>query len=241
MKEIERYLNKHGFGHFAPKAVLFDMDGVIYNSMPNHAVAWHRSMAHYGIEMTPEEAYLYEGMRGVETIQMKCREQWHRDISEEEAHRMYELKSTIYQQCPKAGKIPDIENLMQQIKTDGCDICVVTGSGQKTLLEKLDKDLHGLIVRDKIVSSFDVTHGKPDPMPYLVGMQKTHTEPWQTVVVENAPLGVRAAVAARCFTIAVNTGPLPDQTLADEGADLVLPDMKHVMAIWPELLKGTDR
>jgi len=38
-------------------------------------------------------------------------------------------------------------------------------------------------------------------------------------------LGVRAAVAAQCFTIAVNTGPLPDEMLAHEGANLIFPRM----------------
>ena len=38
-EEINQYLKEHGFGEFCPKAVLFDMDGVLYNSMPNHAVA----------------------------------------------------------------------------------------------------------------------------------------------------------------------------------------------------------
>ena len=47
--------------------------------------------------------------------------------------------------------------------------------------------------------------------------------------MENAPLGVRAAKAAGLFTFAVNTGPLPDQLLADEGADVILPDMKALL------------
>ena len=58
-----------------------------------------------------------------------------------------------------------------------------------------------------------------------IGMQKCGVEPWETMVVENAPLGVRAAVAARCFTIAVNTGPLPDEMLQKEGANLTFPRM----------------
>ena len=44
-------------------------------------------------------------------------------------------------------------------------------------------------------------------------------------MVENAPLGVRAAVAAQCFTVAINTGPLPNAALEQEGADMVLPSM----------------
>ena len=58
-----------------------------------------------------------------------------------------------------------------------------------------------------------------------MGMQKVGTQPWETIVVENAPLGVKAGVAARAFTIAVNTGPLPDEELLKAGADMLTADM----------------
>ena len=238
MHEIESYKQKHGFRQFCPKAVLFDMDGVIYNSMPNHAYSWHKAMASFDIDMTPEEAYLYEGMRGVETIKLKARQQWQRELSDEEAQRMYNVKSGIFAELSKAGMIPNIRELMEQIKADGLKICVVTGSGQRTLLAKLDSDLHGLVCSDLVVTSFDVTRGKPDPQPYLIGMKKAGIQPGEAIVVENAPLGVRAAVAAQCFTFAVNTGPLPDATLANEGADLVLPDMKALITLWNNLKVG---
>ena len=55
--EIKQYLKEHGFGHFSPKAVLFDMDGVLYDSMPLHAIAWQESMKKFGIHMTTADAY----------------------------------------------------------------------------------------------------------------------------------------------------------------------------------------
>lgn len=225
---IINYQKKHGFEQFCPKAVLFDMDGVIYDSMPNHAVSWHEAMKDCGLDMPYEGAYQYEGMRGVETIKTLARQQWHRELSDEEAARMYAHKAEVFshqcQQTP-ARLMPGILTLMQQIKADGLKICVVTGSAQHALLDKLLVDLDGLLQPERIVTAFDVRHGKPHPEPYLMGMKKCGVEPWQSVVVENAPLGVRAAVAARCMTIAVNTGPLPDAMLLQEGADLIYPRM----------------
>ena len=204
------------------------MDGVIYDSMSNHAVSWHDSMADYGLLMPYEGAYQYEGMRGVETVKVLAREQWQRELSDEEATEMYRHKSQLFAERVKthpAPVMPGIKQLMQYIKDNGWQICVVTGSGQHTLLDKLLYDFEGLLQEDLIVTAFDVTHGKPAPEPYLKGMQKCGVAPWETIVVENAPLGVRAAVAARCFTIAVNTGPLPDEMLANEGANLIFPRM----------------
>ena len=236
MKEaINRYLAKHGFGLFSPKAVLFDMDGVIYDSMGNHAVSWHDSMEDYGLEMPYEAAYQYEGMRGVETIKTLARQQWNKELSDEKAQEMYAHKSAAFAERVKthpAPVMPGIKELMQQIKADGLKICVVTGSGQHTLLDKLLSDFKGLLQEDLIVTAFDVTHGKPHPEPYQTGMRKCGVQPWETIVVENAPLGVRAAVAAQCFTIAVNTGPLPDESLVQEGADLIFPKMTALSNEW---------
>ena len=230
--EINLYLEKHGIEAFTPKAVLFDMDGVLYDSMPFHARSWHESMARFGIDMAPEEAYAYEGMRGVETIKLLVKRQFGKDISDEEAARMYDAKSEAFRLCPKAEKMEGVEELMRKIKAGGLKIVVVTGSGQKSLLDRLEEDFHGLVSRNLVVTSFDVKHGKPDPEPYLTGLAKAGIKSSEGIVVENAPLGVRAAVAAGIFTVAVNTGPLPDKALADEGANVVLPSMSALRDAW---------
>ena len=222
---IHQYLQQHGFGEFCPKAVLFDMDGVLYNSMPNHAYSWHTSMEEYGLVMPPEDAYLYEGMRGVETIKLLCEKQWGRIISDEEAAQMYARKSAVYASCPPAEVMKGVKQVLQQIAQMGMTIMVVTGSGQQSLLDHLTSDFAPYIQRQNIISAFDVQRGKPHPEPYLKGLERAGVQPWQAVVVENAPLGVRAAVAAQVFTLAVNTGPLANEVLAGEGASLVLPDM----------------
>jgi HAD superfamily hydrolase (TIGR01509 family) len=241
MKAIDLYKEKHGFKDFAPKAVLFDMDGVIYDSMPNHSTSWHDSMQDFGLDMPYEGAYQYEGMRGVETIKTLARKQWNRELTDEEAQKMYVHKAELFaQQCLKtpAQIMPGIKTLMQQIKDHGWKICVVTGSAQHALLDKLLIDFEGLLKEELIVTAFDVKHGKPHPEPYLKGMQKCGVEPWESIVVENAPLGVQAAVAAACFTIAANTGPLPDQTLLDAGADMVLPSIATLSDCWQQLTAG---
>lgn len=233
---ITEYLERTGFEAFAPKAVLFDMDGVLFNSMPNHAYAWRHAMAHFGIEMQEADAYKYEGMRGVETIKKLCKEQWGRDISDEESEEMYALKSELYASCPKAEKIEGVERLMRRIKECGMKICVVTGSGQRSLLDKLEHEFSGLVTKELMVTSFDVKRGKPEPDPYLMGLKKCGAEPYEAIVVENAPLGVRAGVAARILTVAVNTGPLPDTTLNDEGASIVLKSMGDLYDQWDCLI-----
>lgn len=238
---IQQYLKSHGFGHFSPKAVLFDMDGVIYDSMSNHALAWHESMGDYGLDMPLSAAYEYEGMRGTETIQLLTRRQWGRTVTDAEAQEMYREKSrrfaALCQQRP-VTVMPGVRTLMEQIKACGMKICVVTGSGQHTLLDRLLSDFPGLVTPQLMVTAHDVTHGKPHPEPYIIGMRKCGAAPFESVVVENAPLGVRAAHAARCFTIAVNSGPLADAALTAEGADVVFPRMTSLSAQFSSFLSA---
>lgn len=232
---IRQYQKKHGLETFRPKAVLFDMDGVLFDSMPGHAVSWHESMQQCGLEMTPAEAYQYEGMRGTETIRLLARRQWGRELTESEAQRIYQAKVERFAQCPPAKKMEGVEQLMHMMKDSGLTIGVVTGSGQHTLLDRLESAFPQLLDRDKIVTAFDVKKGKPSPDPYLAGLRKCQVQPCEAIVVENAPLGVRAAVAAGIFTVAVNTGPLPDAMLADEGASLVYDRMTAFRDEWNKL------
>ena len=99
-EQIKSFIDNHGLGTFRPKAVLFDMDGVLYDSMPNHAVAWQKSMAQFGINMTAEDAYATEGARGIDTIKKFASMQLHKDISDEEAQQMYDVKTAIFHSMP---------------------------------------------------------------------------------------------------------------------------------------------
>ena len=236
---IRQYLERHGFEALSPKAVLFDMDGVLYDSMPNHAIAWQQSMAQFGITMTADDAYATEGARGVDTIRKMVMLQQGREIDEAEAQRMYDVKSHIFHQLPEASIMPGILTLMQKIHDDGIQIGVVTGSGQKPLIKRILKDFGTFVDEAHITTAYDVRRGKPKPDPYLMGLRKAgDLMPYEAIVVENAPLGIQAGVAAKIFTIAVNTGPLSVQTLLDANADLLFPTMPDFSANWGKLIQS---
>lgn len=234
-KTIQHYLTKHGFEAFSPKAVLFDMDGVLFDSMPNHAHTWAQVCTQFGLEMTPHEAYMHEGRTGASTINILARRCWHREATEQEIEQIYAEKCRLFNMCPEAAPMPGAAGMLAKVKASGMGIFVVTGSGQRSLLDRLEHSYPGYFSPEHVVSSKDVKHGKPSPEPYLLGLEKAGLQPWEAIVVENAPLGVQSAVAARIFTIAVNTGPLPDSTLLNEGADLLFPNMEECCARWDEL------
>ena len=200
---INNYLQSHGYNTINLKAVLFDMDGVLFNSMPNHAESWHKVMLRFGFGLSRDEAYMHEGRTGASTINIVSRRERGHDA---------------------------------KIKEEGLIPMVVTGSGQTSLLDRLNHNFPGIFKKELMVTAFDVKYGKPNPEPYLMALKKAHLQPNEALVIENAPLGVQAGVAAGIFTIAVNTGPLPDQVLWDEGANLLFPSMPAFNENW-EILR----
>jgi len=233
---VASYLADNGYDNMDLRAAMFDMDGVLFDSMKNHAYSWHATMKHFGFDLPEWEAYMHEGRTGAGTINIvSLRERGH-EATEEEIEQIYKYKSELFNTCPKVERMPAAYEVLTAIKESGVVPMVVTGSGQKTLLERLNRNFPDVFTADLMVTAFDVKYGKPNPEPYLMGMEKyriktgdTTLGPNNYIVVENAPLGVQAGVAAGVFTIAVNTGPLPDNALLDQGANLLFNSMQDFL------------
>ena len=232
---IGKYLKQHGYERINLKAVLFDMDGVLFNSMPNHASSWHKVMKRMGFGLSEQEAYMHEGRTGADTINIISRRERGHDATDEEIKAIYAAKSEEFNKCPPAERMPGAWEVLQKIKADGLIRMVVTGSGQVSLLERLNKNFPDIFQKELMVTAFDIKYGKPNPDPYLMALEKAGLQPNEAIVIENAPLGVQAGVAAGIFTIAVNTGPLPDQVLWDAGANLLFPSMPAFNEEWETL------
>ena len=257
-KEIEnavgRYLEQKGYERMELETAMFDMDGVLFDSMKNHARCWHETMAHFGLDLPEWEAYMHEGRTGAGTINIVSMRQRGYEATDEEIQCIYQYKSDLFNQCPKAERMSGAYELLCKVKESGVVPMVVTGSGQKTLLERLNRNFPDIFRQELMVTAFDVKYGKPNPEPYLMGMEKYRRTlspdpspmkgegrpcgeigPNHFIVVENAPLGVQAGVAAGVFTIAVNTGPLPDDALLSQGANLLFHSMQEFCDEWEKV------
>lgn len=207
------------------------MDGVLFDSMPGHAFAWAKVMTAYGLPMTPEDAFENEGRTGIGTISIFTQRYWGRPATEEEAQELYRRKTIVFNEymAARGGEAPEMPGaaaVLDKVRALGLQRVLVTGSAQQSLLQRLEAHYPGHFTRELMVTGDDVRYGKPNPEPYLIGLKKAGVSADEALVVENAPLGVRAAVAAGIRTIAVNTGPLPDHLLTDEGATWLFPSMQ---------------
>ena len=222
---IKEFLSENNYAEFSPKTFFFDMDGVIFDSMPRHAKAWVKVFSDCGITFHEEDVYRNEGRTGRGTIEMVFNDRFGRDATDAEKERIYANKSAYFRTLGEVRIIPNVGRVLNLLHENQQQIFVVTGSGEKTLLGSLDKHFPNIFSADKMVTALDVKKGKPDPEPYLMGLAKSGMQPWEGVVIENAPLGAKSGRASGMFTIAVNTGILDDKELYDAGAHIVLPDM----------------
>ena len=232
------YLRGHSFSQFDIRAVLFDMDGVLYNSMPAHEKAWQQVAREFNLKAEPNDFFLLEGRTGGSTIDILFQKTWGRKATPEEIKRIYTRKIKLFEQYNPGDTIPGALELLSRVKSEGLECILVTGSGQPSLIDKLEQNFPGFFTPETMVTGLDVKIGKPHPEPYLMGLQKGgNLKPNQALVVENAPLGTEAASRAGIFTIAANTGPLPDKVLYDSGAQLVFPSMQALSDKFPEILR----
>lgn len=226
---IDKYLSDNNFSEWKPKAVFFDMDGVIFDSMPRHARAWSEAMALEGLPFSEYEVYLQEGRTGSGTVTDVYLAHGRNKPTEEDIKRIYANKSRIFDSMGDPIPMRGMAEVLDKVKALGLEIYIVTGSGQASLLDTLNHYFPDTFYKEKMVTAYDVKKGKPDPEPYLMALEKAGLQPNEAMVVENAPLGVRSAKGAGILTVAVNTGILKDEDLWEAGADVVLPDMAALL------------
>lgn len=235
LKALRTYHDEQGLSAPFPtlSAALFDMDGVLFDSMPAHCHSWVQAAHEVGLQMSEEDVYWFEGQTGSYTIKLLYQRTLGRDASPEETKWLYERKTQLFNEYNSGKTLPGVELVLAELSD--VERLVVTGSSQASLLGRLDEAFPKVFSEDLMVTGKDVRRGKPDPEPYLMGLEKAGVSAAEAFVVENAPMGVRAAVAAGIFTIAVNTGLLPDSALADEGAHLVFDSMQELSEALPIL------
>lgn len=238
---ILSYLKAQKQAVLTPKAVLFDMDGVLYDSMRFHARAWKEVANLYSLPFTDNEFYMFEGRTGASTINVLVKRTLGRDATEAEKKEIYQKKAALFNTYNDGEAMHGAAAVLQNVKVHNLQTLVVTGSGQQSLINKLNHTYPHCFERSRMVTADDVSFGKPHPEPYLMALEKAGVKACEAIVIENAPLGVEAAVAAGIFTIAVNTGPLPNNVLLDAGANLLYPDMESLANDWHNIMEATGQ
>lgn len=237
---VRRYCLAAGIpeGEWRPKAALIDMDGTLIDSMKSHSLAWQRLSDELGLNTTSDEFYLYEGMTGRATIKMLYKRVKGYEPSDEVCDELYKRKTRYFNEMPEVGTIPGAARMLDAFASSGITRVLVTGSKQLSNLDRLDIDFPGAFSQELRITASDVSHGKPDPEPYLKGMSLAGVLPTESIVIENAPLGVESGRRAGAFVLAATTGPIPKEAMVRAGADLVFDSMDELADMLSTILNS---
>ncbi|HEY6376879.1 MAG TPA: HAD-IA family hydrolase [Edaphobacter sp.] len=173
------------------KGILFDMDGVLISSIGSVVRCWQRWAKLYDIP----NADTYEvphGMRAIEIVRSL-----RPDIDAEEGLRV--IEDMEMEDTADLKVLPGVKELMESLPMDRW--AIVTSATTRLLLGRLAAA--GLPVPARLISADMVERGKPDPEPYRRGAALLGFRPEECIVVEDAPSGVGAGVAAGCRVLGV--------------------------------------
>ncbi|MBU1628423.1 HAD family phosphatase [bacterium] len=183
-------------------AVIFDMDGVIVDSMPYHYDAWNQVFKDLGINISKTELYMREGEKGAFSLDYFTRRAGI-NLTKEELAENLDKKEAIFKKISKPKVFPLIEDIIHGIKDKGISTGLVTGTSYNEAAKLLPLEIFNSF--DVIVAGDMVIKGKPDPEPYLMASKKLGISPEKCLVVENAPNGITSAKGAGMFCIAICT------------------------------------
>ena len=169
------------------RAVLFDMDGVLFNSMPFHARAWSKVMTDAGFKFSEEDVYMNEGRTGADTINTASLAQFGKPATQELIDTLCKAKCNIFDTYPTTPRMQGALELVKKVKDSGLTPMIVTGSGTPTLLGRIQENFPALFNENHIVTSFNVKRGKPYPDPYLLALEKGGFAPNEAVDIVVRP------------------------------------------------------
>lgn len=182
------------------KAVIFDMDGVITNTMPDHFWAWKRVFSDEGIHVTHDDIYSREGEKGMISVR-ELFSKYGKRCSPAKRKFILENKEKLFKTLVKQRFIPGSWSFLAYLKKNRFELGLVTGTSRDELHKILPKNIYELF--SVSVTGTDVRHGKPHPEPYLKALKSLRIRPQDAVVLENAPFGIQSAKSAglKCFAL----------------------------------------
>ena len=180
------------------KGVLFDFDGTLADTMEDNFKAWIHVLSLYGISITPEEYFPYEGMplREFAGEIFKKNNIEISDISE-----IVQKKDSYYLKNNSFALYPGVEDLVKTISQNGIKTAIVT-AGRRARVE-ISAGIEFISLFDGVVTAEMYERGKPNPDPFLQAANLIGCKPEDCLVIENAPLGIKSAKAAGMFCIAI--------------------------------------
>ena len=201
-----------------PRAVIFDMDGVLIDSLEAHFRSWNRMLEQHGLSMSRQEFTAGFGRTSREIIAENWPEQ---AVDSETIGQWDDQKEAAFREILRES-FPAMDGAQQLItRLDEAGFRLAVGSsGPRENVQAAMENLPGAQRFSAVVTGNDVSRGKPHPEVFLKAAERLGVEPGRCAVVEDAVAGLQAATAAGMVAIGL-TGTTERQAL-DSQADVVV-------------------
>ena len=209
-----------------PKAVVFDLDGLMFNTEELYEHVGAEILARRGKTF---DAELIDAMMGrPASVALRLMIDWHSlDATIDElAEETDTIFATLLEE--RLALMPGLEALLARLEEVPIPKAIATSSGPQFAHEVLDQ----FQLRPRfefVLTAADIRHGKPDPEIYLTAARRLGVSPAEMVVLEDSANGCRAAVNAGAVAVAVPAGHSRRHSF--EGAALVADTLKDP-ALW---------
>jgi len=221
------------------ESVLFDMDGTLINSSPAVVKAWELFAQTYPLDLD-DILHSAHGMRTVDVLKKWCKITDPATLEKEVIRFESRILESAEEMAQKTGKsgievLPGVKKLLDDLseereKRGGEEKWAICTSSTYFYAGKAIP-IAGLTTPNIFVTADSVTRGKPFPDPYLLGAEGCNASPFESLVVEDAPTGIRAGKAAGCRVLATCTSH-DRASLEKERPDFLVEDLSHVQAKW---------
>ena len=182
-----------------PKALLFDLDGVLIDSEPLHGQAWKETALLFEQNLTQDQLKLLRGRRRVDCAKELIK--WiPREIKIEDLLNLH--KPISRRLILSAQAMPGSESLVRRCHKNKILMALVTSSSSESIQIKTSPYEWMNLFSIKVLGDDEsLSKGKPDPAPYLLAAKKLNTPPEECWAVEDSLSGVTSAYKAGCCVL----------------------------------------
>jgi beta-phosphoglucomutase len=184
------------------RGVLFDLDGVIVDTLHYHYLAWKHMFEKLGGIISEHSVLLHEGRNSREILPILIKEAGV-SIPEEQQAAFIEEKRAYYRSIVHVQQYDGAFEVIDALKRREYKVALVTACAFKNMQHSLNPEQQAHF--DFIITGDEVPRAKPFPDPYLTASRHIGVQPEECLVVENAPLGIEAAKSAGMYCVAIQT------------------------------------
>jgi HAD superfamily hydrolase (TIGR01509 family) len=210
-----------------PKAVLFDVDGTLIDTVDLHAHAWVEALQHFGVETTFEDMRVQIGKGGDQLLQGLLPP----GQAQDKGDKIQSLRTELFKRSylSQARAFPGVRDLFEHIRSRGQRI-VLASSGKANEVEAY-KEIAGIAdLIDDATSSDDAERSKPFPDIFQAAFDKLRlASPSEAMVVGDTPYDAEAARQAGLATVGVLCGGFAHEALRAADCIAIYRDPQHLV------------